>query len=104
MKNPFLKEFRTALQLPKSDRVVTSEIVECAQLPSYFAVSEMASASVLAVGEALRALMSFDENQKSPTVQVSQRLASLWFGSSLQLLDPKCPCGLGRNRRGLSMC
>ncbi len=91
MKNPFLKEFRTALQLPMSDRLVTSEIVECAQLPSYFAVSEMASASVLAVGEALRALMSFDEDQKSPTVQVNQRLASLWFGSSLHLLDPNAP-------------
>ncbi len=54
-------------------------------LPSAFAVSELATASVAAVGQELARLMvATDLVPSAPEVSVDHRLASLWYGHSFQ--------------------
>ena len=77
------------LQTQLSD--TSAQIINREKLPSYFSVSELAAGSVLAFGEALRALLSSQDFATAPTLEVDQRLASLWFGTSLQLVDGKQP-------------
>lgn len=53
------------------------------RLPSAFAVSELAAASVASVGAALSGLAAIGRRPPA-TVEVDQRLASLWFSKSLR--------------------
>ncbi|MBA1201755.1 acyl-CoA transferase [Pseudomonas capeferrum] len=52
-------------------------------LPSAFAVTELASASLAAAGLAMADLLK-GQTQQCPLVQVDRRLASFWFGTSLR--------------------
>lgn len=52
-------------------------------LPSAFAVTELASASLAAAGLALADLLQ-RQTQQCPLVQVDRRLASFWFATSLR--------------------
>ncbi|NIZ62018.1 acyl-CoA transferase [Sedimentitalea sp. CY04] len=55
------------------------------QRPSAFAVSELANASVAAVGDQLAGLLqALNLTPDRPAVTVNQRLASLWFGYSFR--------------------
>ena len=53
------------------------------ELPSVFAVSDFAAAAVAAAGAALAEWVAAHTGQ-SPALTVSRRLASLWFGRSIQ--------------------
>jgi len=55
----------------------------CGDLPSVFAVSDLASAAVAAAGAALAELIGEAFGERV-TLSVDRRLASLWFGFSLQ--------------------
>lgn len=60
--------------------------------PSVFAVSELANASVAAVGLELAALCKeMNLSAAAPEVTVDQRLASLWFGYSFRPLGWELP-------------
>ncbi len=52
-------------------------------LPSVFAVSDLAAASVGAAGLAIAELLSLDGGPR-PAVRVDRRLASFWFGTTLR--------------------
>src|SRR5882757_7705654 len=52
-------------------------------LPSVFAVSDLASASIGAAGLAIAELISAS-GAEAPPVEVDRRLASFWFGMTLQ--------------------
>ncbi|PWB30805.1 acyl-CoA transferase [Pseudomonas sp. SDI] len=52
-------------------------------LPSTFAVSDLASASIAAAGLAVAELLQ-QQTQQCPLVRVDRRLASFWFASSLR--------------------
>lgn len=58
-------------------------VVGHGSLPSVFAVSDLATASVSAAAAALAELVSLRHGE-APRAQVDRRLASLWFGSSLR--------------------
>jgi len=77
----------TALQLSHSVETIGEE-----RLPSCFAVTDLATSTIGAVGSALACLMS-DLNLVSvrPSVQVDRRLASLWFAQSIQPIDWEMP-------------
>lgn len=75
-----MQEIQSALKLDQPYKVIGSE-----NYPSCFAVSDLASASIGAVGSALAALerdLGFAANM--PEVIVDRRLASLWFSMSIQ--------------------
>ena len=68
--------------LPSTDAY---EVTETGVRPSAFAVSELATASVAAVGRELARLIdALNLTDKSPPVMVDHRLASLWFGVSFK--------------------
>jgi hypothetical protein len=52
------------------------------ELPAAFAVSDLAAATIAAAGLAVSDLVAVSNG--SPCVQVDRRLASFWFGTSLQ--------------------
>jgi len=59
-------------------------------LPSVFAVSDLAQASIGAAGGALSAMMSIDSDSV-PEVRVNRDLASAWFGYSIRPQGWKMP-------------
>jgi hypothetical protein len=59
------------------------EFTGSGSLPSAFAVSDLAAASVAGAGAALAELLATTTNEL-PAVRVDRRLASLWFGWSIQ--------------------
>lgn len=75
-----MQEIQSALELDQLFTVIGEE-----NYPSCFAVSDLASASVGAVGSAVAALIrGLGFNSRSPDIVVDQRLASLWFSMSIQ--------------------
>lgn len=72
-----MKEIARALGLPGAWREAGK-----GSLPSCFAVSDLAAASIASVGEAVAALRS-DLGGGEATVTVDRRLASLWFSFSI---------------------
>jgi len=68
--------------LPAADRY---HITGTGHRPSVYAVSELANASVAAVGLAMADLIAaLNLAARAPEVTVDQRLASLWFGASFR--------------------
>lgn len=61
------------------------DVTGTGHLPSAFAVSDLANASVAAAGlELARLIAALNLAPAAPTVTVNQRLASLWFGCSFR--------------------
>lgn len=66
------------------DQDQSVETIGAAQLPSCFAVTELAAATMGAVGSALAQLIvDLGLANSQPAVTVDQRLASLWFAQSI---------------------
>ena len=77
----------TTLPDPSTYRVTGS-----GQRPSAFAVTELANASVAAVGDQLAGLLqALNLTPDRPMVTVDQRLASLWFGYSFRPMGWEIP-------------
>lgn len=60
------------------------EISGPVSLPSAFAVSDLAAASIGAAGLAIREVMMTQDGGPAPAVHVDRRLASRWFGLSIE--------------------
>jgi hypothetical protein len=75
----FLGEIQQALGAPPQDVAVTGS----GDLPSVFAVSDLAAASIAAAGAGVAALIAA-RHGAAPAVEVDRRLASLWFAWSLR--------------------
>lgn len=76
----FLAEIRKAARLPERSDIL---FAEPGALPSAYAVSDLAAASVSAAGEALSDLIAARHGTPAQ-VAVDRRLASFWFKSSLR--------------------
>ena len=82
-----MQEILSALQLDRN-----SEILDGEHYPSCFSVSELASASIGAVGDAVSQLVSgLGFAAPAPTTTVDGRLASLWFSMSIQPIGWELP-------------
>ncbi|MFB3306769.1 CoA transferase [Pseudomonas sp. AMR01] len=77
---------QAALDLPHTPLNVT----EAGALPSTFAVTELASASIGAAGQALAQLIQ-QQTGRLPVVSVDRRLASFWFSSSIRPVGWQVP-------------
>ncbi|WP_193171426.1 CoA transferase [Nisaea nitritireducens] len=76
----FLSEIRKAARLP--DRPAPT-VANPGVLPSAYAVTDLASASFAAAGEAIAELINV-RHDADPAVEVDRRLASFWYKSSLR--------------------
>ena len=81
-----LTALQAALGLQKTAIRFTAE----GALPSAFAVTELASASIAVAGQALSELLQ-QQTGRLPTLEVDRRLASFWFATSLRPLGWKVP-------------
>jgi len=81
-----MKDIQKSLGLDCDYSVVGSEY-----LPSPYAVTDLAVASLGAVGCALASLLETLGLSKSPEVKVDRRLAALWFGFSVFPIGWKLP-------------
>ena len=81
-----LTSIEVALDLPPTALTIT----EAGALPSTFAVTELACASIGAAGQAVARLLE-QQTGRLPTVSVDRRLASFWFSSSLRPLGWSVP-------------
>ncbi|MBD9440906.1 CoA transferase [Pseudomonas sp. PDM04] len=74
-----LTSIQAALGLPHTPIPFTSE----GALPSAFTVTDLASASIAAAGQAVSELLH-QENGRLPHIEVDRRLASFWFATSIR--------------------
>ncbi|MDT9634229.1 acyl-CoA transferase [Pseudomonas sp. JV449] len=81
-----LTPIQAALDLPHTPLTFT----EAGALPSTFAVTELASASIGAAGQAVAQLIR-QRTGRQPEVSVDRRLASFWFSSSIRPLGWQVP-------------
>jgi hypothetical protein len=81
-----LTSMQTALGLPTVPLQQTGE----GALPSAFAVTDLACASLAAAGQALSELLH-SQTGRRPVVSVDRRLASFWFSSSLRPIGWSVP-------------
>lgn len=81
-----LTPIQAALDLPSTPLTVT----EAGALPSTFAVTDLASASIGAAGQAVAQLV-LAMTGRLPAVSVDRRLASFWFSSSLRPVGWQTP-------------
>jgi hypothetical protein len=81
-----LTPIQAALALPHTPLAFT----EAGALPSAFAVTELASASLGAAGQAVAQLIQ-QQTGRLPAVSVDRRLASLWLSSSIRPLGWQVP-------------
>src|SRR5476649_467851 len=81
-----LTPIQAALDLPQSPLTFT----EAGALPSTFAVTELASASIGAAGQAVAHLIH-QQTGRLPSVSVDRRLASFWFSSSIRPVGWETP-------------
>ncbi|QHF46603.1 acyl-CoA transferase [Pseudomonas sp. S35] len=81
-----LTPIQAALDLPHTPLTLT----EAGALPSTFAVTELASASIGAAGQALAQLIQ-QQTGRLPSVSVDRRLASFWFSSSIRPVGWQVP-------------
>ena len=81
-----LTPIQAALDLPQSSLTFT----EAGALPSTFAVTELASASIGAAGQAVAHLIH-QQTGRLPSVSVDRRLASFWFSSSIHPVGWETP-------------
>ncbi|AZD04000.1 CoA transferase [Pseudomonas chlororaphis] len=81
-----LSSVQAALGLPRTPIAMTSS----GALPSAFDVTELASASIAAAGQAAAELL-LSQTGRLPTLSVDRRLASFWFATSLRPLGWSVP-------------
>lgn len=81
-----LTPIQAALDLPQIPLAFT----EAGALPSAFAVTELASASLGAAGQAVAQLIQ-QQTGRLPNVSVDRRLASFWFSSSIRPVGWQVP-------------
>ncbi|OPA98700.1 acyl-CoA transferase [Pseudomonas fluorescens] len=81
-----LTPIQAELDLPNTPLNVT----EVGALPSTFAVTELASASIGAAGQAVAELIR-QQTGRLPAVTVDRRLASFWFSSSIRPVGWQVP-------------
>ncbi|MGR3889020.1 CoA transferase [Pseudomonas sp. 1152_12] len=81
-----LTPIQAALDLPHTPLTVTA----AGALPSVFAVTELASASLGAAGQAVAELIR-QQTGRLPSVSVDRRLASFWFSSSIRPVGWQVP-------------
>lgn len=81
-----LTPIQAALDLPHTPLAFT----EAGALPSAFAVTELASASLGAAGQAVAQLIQ-QQTRRLPGVSVDRRLASFWFSSSIRPVGWQVP-------------
>ncbi|MFL1503412.1 MULTISPECIES: CoA transferase [unclassified Pseudomonas] len=81
-----LTPIQAALDLPHTPLTFT----EAGALPSAFAVTELASASLGAAGQAIAELIR-QQTGRLPSVSVDRRLASFWFSSSIRPVGWQTP-------------
>ncbi|KAF1009980.1 MAG: Acetyl-CoA:oxalate CoA-transferase [Pseudomonas fluorescens] len=74
-----LTPIQAALDLPKTPLTITG----VGALPSAFAVTDLACASIGAAGQAVAQLLA-QQTGRVPAVNVDRRLASFWFSSSIR--------------------
>ena len=74
-----LTPIQAALDLPRTPLTSTG----AGALPSIFAVSDLACASIAAAGQALAELL-YSQTGRRPEVSVDRRLASFWFAGSIR--------------------
>jgi hypothetical protein len=75
----FLRDIQEALGAPAHDVAITGS----GDLPSVFAVSDLAAATMAAAGAGVAELIAL-RHGAAPAVQVDRRLASMWFAWSLR--------------------
>lgn len=75
----FLTSIQAALGLPHTPIQFTSS----GALPSAFAVTDLASASIAAAGQAVSELLH-QQTGRLPALEVDRRLASFWFATSIR--------------------
>jgi len=76
--------------LGESEPIANVVLSRGASLPSVFAVSDLAQASVGAAGRALSSFVAAEAGMR-PTVHVDRELASAWFGSSIRPVGWELP-------------
>ncbi len=81
-----LTSIQAALDLPLTPPIFT----EAGALPSTFAVTDLASASIGAAGQAVAQLI-LQQTGRLPMVSVDPRLASFWFSSSIRPVGWQMP-------------
>ncbi|MFL1550329.1 CoA transferase [Pseudomonas sp. D47] len=81
-----LTPIQAALDLPHTPLTFT----EAGALPSAFAVTELASASLGAAGQAIAELIR-QQTGRLPSVSMDRRLASFWFSSSIRPVGWQTP-------------
>lgn len=81
-----LTSMQTALGLPTTPITFTGD----GALPSAFAVTELASASIAVAGQATAELIQQQTARQAP-VEVDRRLASFWFSTSLRPIGWSVP-------------
>ena len=81
-----LTPIQAALDLPQIPLTLT----EAGALPSAFAVTDLASASIGAAGQAVAELI-LQQTGRLPGVSVDRRLASFWFSSSIRPVGWQTP-------------
>lgn len=81
-----LTPIQAALDLPRTPLPTT----EAGALPSAFAVTDLAVASIGAAGQAVAQLIQ-QQTGRPPSVSVDRRLASFWFSSSIRPVGWQTP-------------
>ena len=81
-----LTPIQAALDLPHTPLATT----EAGALPSTFAVTELASATIGAAGQSVAQLIQ-QQTGRLPNVSVDRRLASFWFSSSIRPVGWQTP-------------
>ncbi|RON23215.1 acyl-CoA transferase [Pseudomonas brassicacearum] len=81
-----LTSIQTALGLPHTPILFTSS----GALPSAFAVTDLACASIAAAGQAVSELL-LQHTDRLPGVEVDRRLASFWFATSIRPIGWSVP-------------
>ncbi|WP_095145271.1 MULTISPECIES: CoA transferase [unclassified Pseudomonas] len=82
----FLTSIQAALGLPATAITFTAD----GALPSAFAVTDLACASIAAAGQAVSELLR-QQTGRLPALEVDRRLASFWFSTSLRPLGWSVP-------------
>jgi hypothetical protein len=82
----FLTSTQAALGLPATAITFTSN----GALPSAFAVTDLASASIAAAGQAASELLQ-QQTGRLPALEVDRRLASFWFATSIRPIGWSMP-------------
>jgi hypothetical protein len=77
----FLTSIQVALGLPQTPETI--RFTSTGALPSAFAVTDLASASIAAAGLAVAELLH-NQTGRRPSLEVDRRLASFWFATSLR--------------------